>query len=95
MDDSSAEVLIDLGGRSWLEWNVSFRTDRTGNLPTDMFQHFFRSLSDNAKCNIHVRAAGENDHHKAEAIFKAFARALAMAVTKTGSGNLPSTKGTL
>lgn len=95
MNDSAAEVLIDLGGRPWLEWNASFRSDRTGNLPTEMFSHFFRSFADNAKCNIHVRATGENDHHKAEAIFKAFARALAMAVAKTGSGNLPSTKGTL
>lgn len=95
MDDSAAEVLIDLGGRPWLEWNASFRSDRIGNLSTDMFRHFFRSLSDNAKCNIHIRATGDNDHHKAEAIFKAFARALAVAVTKTGSGNLPSTKGTL
>ena len=95
MDDSAAEVLIDLGGRPWLEWNVSFRSDRIGNLSTDMFRHFFRSLCDNAKCNIHVRATGENDHHKAEAIFKAFARALEMAVAKTGSGYLPSTKGTL
>ena len=95
MDDSAAEVLIDLGGRPWLEWNASFRSDRAGTLSTDMFRHFFRSLSDNAKCNIHVRATGDNDHHKAEAIFKAFARALGMAVVKTGSGNLPSTKGTL
>jgi imidazoleglycerol-phosphate dehydratase/histidinol-phosphatase len=95
MDDSAAEALIDLGGRPWLEWSVSFRSDRIGPLPTDMFRHFFRSLSDNAKCNIHVKATGENDHHKAEAIFKAFARALGMAVAKTGSGNLPSTKGTL
>ena len=95
MDDSAAEVLIDLGGRPWLEWNASFRSDRTGILSTDMFRHFFRSLSDNAKCNIHVRATGDNDHHKAEAIFKAFARALGMAVAKTGSGILPSTKGTL
>ncbi len=95
MDDSAAEVLLDLGGRPWLEWNVSFRSDRIGSLSTDMLRHFFRSLSDNAKCNIHVRASGENDHHKAEAVFKAFARALAMAVAGTGSGNLPSTKGTL
>ena len=95
MDDSSAEVLIDLGGRPWLEWNASFRSDHVGILSTDMFRHFFRSLSDNAKCNIHVRATGDNDHHKAEAIFKAFARALGMAVAKTGSGNLPSTKGSL
>lgn len=95
MDDSSAEVLIDFGGRPWLEWNVSFRSDRTGTLPTDMYRHFFRTLSDNAKCNIHVRASGENDHHIAEAIFKTFARALGMAVARTGSGNLPSTKGIL
>jgi imidazoleglycerol-phosphate dehydratase/histidinol-phosphatase len=95
MDDSAAEVLIDLGGRPWLEWNASFRSDRTGSLSTDMFQHFFRSLSDNAKCNIHVRATGDNDHHKAEAIFKAFARALGVAVARTGSPSLPSTKGTL
>jgi imidazoleglycerol-phosphate dehydratase/histidinol-phosphatase len=95
MDDSATEVLIDLGGRPWLEWNVSFRTDRVGSISSDMFRHFFKSLSDNAKCNIHVRATGENDHHKAEAIFKAFARALGMAVAKTDSGILPSTKGTL
>lgn len=95
MDDSFAKVLIDLGGRPWLEWNVSFLTDRTGNMSTNMFSHFFRSFADNAKCNLHVKAAGENDHHMAEAIFKAFARALRMAVAGTGSGSLPSTKGTL
>lgn len=95
MDDSAAEVLLDLGGRPWLEWDTSFRSDATGSLSTDMFRHFFRTFSDNAKCNIHIKATGVNDHHKAEAIFKAFARALAMAVAKTGTGYTPSTKGSL
>lgn len=95
MDESMAEVLVDLGGRPWIDWQVSFRSDKVGNVSTQMFSHFFKSFSDSARCNIHVKASGENDHHKAEAIFKAFARAMGMAVARTGREELPSTKGVL
>ncbi len=95
MDDSLAQVTLDFGGRSWLTWDVIYRSERVGNIPSEMFSHFFRSFSDSAKCNIHVHAAGENEHHKTEAIFKAFARAVRMAVTATDNGILPSTKGQL
>jgi imidazoleglycerol-phosphate dehydratase/histidinol-phosphatase len=95
MDDSLAQVTLDFGGRPWLTWDVRFRSERVGNIPSEMFSHFFRSFSDSAKCNIHVHAAGENEHHKTEAIFKAFARAVRMAVTATDNGVLPSTKGQL
>lgn len=95
MDDSLAEAAIDFGGRPWLAWNVSFSREKTGDVPTEMFPHFFRSFCDSAACNLHIRAEGENDHHKIEAVFKAFARALGMAVRKTGNNQLPSTKGTL
>jgi len=95
MDDSMAQVTLDFGGRSWLTWDVRYRSERVGNIPSEMFSHFFRSFSDSAKCTIHVHAAGENEHHKTEAIFKAFARAVRMAVTATDNGLLPSTKGQL
>lgn len=95
MDDSLAQVTLDFGGRPWLTWDASYRSERVGNIPSEMFSHFFRSFSDSAKCNIHVHAAGENEHHKTEAIFKAFARAVKMAVTATDNGILPSTKGQL
>jgi imidazoleglycerol-phosphate dehydratase/histidinol-phosphatase len=95
MDDSLAQVTLDFGGRPWLTWDVIYRSERVGNIPSEMFSHFFRSFSDSAKCNIHVHAAGENEHHKTEAIFKAFARAVRMAVTSTDNGMLPSTKGKL
>ena len=95
MDDSLAQVVLDFGGRPWLTWDVSYRSDRVGNIPSEMFSHFFKSFSDNAKCNIHISAAGENEHHKTEAIFKAFARALKMAVSASGNSNMPSTKGQL
>ena len=95
MDDSLAQVILDFGGRPWLTWDVGYRSERVGNIPSEMFSHFFRSFSDSAKCNIHVHAAGENEHHKTEAIFKAFARAVRMAVTATDNGVLPSTKGQL
>ncbi len=95
MDDALAQVTLDFGGRPWLTWDVAYRSDRVGNIPTEMFSHFFRSFSDNAKCNIHIHAAGENEHHLTEAIFKAFARAVRMAVASTDSGILPSTKGQL
>lgn len=95
MDDSLAQVTLDFGGRPWLTWDVTYRSERVGNIPSEMFSHFFRSFSDNAKCNIHIHAAGENEHHMTEAIFKAFARAVRMAVASTDSGILPSTKGQL
>lgn len=95
MDDSLATVAIDLGGRPWLVWEVSFRCERTGEMPAELFYHFFKSLSDNAGCNLNIKAEGDNDHHKIEALFKAFARALKMAVRRTENYSLPSTKGKL
>lgn len=95
MDDCLAQVAIDFGGRSWLVWDVEFVQEKTGDMPTEMFCHFFKSFSDQAKCNLNIKAEGKNEHHKAEAIFKAFAKAVKMAVTKTGSYNLPTTKGKL
>ncbi len=95
MDDSLARVAIDFGGRSWLVWSVKFRNEKIGEMPAEMFYHFFKSFSDNAKCNLNIRASGENEHHKAEAVFKAFGRALGTAVRKTGNAGLPSTKGML
>jgi len=95
MDDSLAQVTLDFGGRPWLTWDVVYRSERVGNMPSEMFSHFFRSFSDNAKCNIHIHAAGENEHHMTEAIFKAFARAVRIAVAATDNNILPSTKGTL
>jgi len=95
MDDSLAQVAIDFSGRPWLVWDVTFKGEKTGEIPVEMFFHFFKSFSDNACCNLNIRAEGDNDHHKAEAIFKAFAKAFRMAVSPTGNYNLPSTKGTL
>jgi len=94
MDESKATVLIDFGGRPFFRWKAVFRRERIGECPTEMFQHFFRSFADAARCNLHITATGENEHHKAEAIFKAFARALSMAVKKDPLKDyLPSTKG--
>jgi imidazoleglycerol-phosphate dehydratase/histidinol-phosphatase len=95
MDDALAQVAVDLGGRSWLDWKVKYRSERIGNMSTAMFYHFFRSFSDNAGCTIHIRASGQNDHHKTEAVFKAFARAMKTAVSKTENNIMPSTKGKL
>jgi imidazoleglycerol-phosphate dehydratase/histidinol-phosphatase len=95
MDDSLAQAAIDFGGRPWLVWNVSFNHEMVGEIPSEMFFHFFKSFSDNAKCNLNIKAEGDNEHHKIEAIFKAFAKALKMAIKKTDNFNLPSTKGTL
>jgi imidazoleglycerol-phosphate dehydratase/histidinol-phosphatase len=95
MDDSLAQVSIDFGGRSWIKWNASFSRESVGEIPTEMFHHFFKSFSDSAKCNLNIKAEGENNHHKIEAIFKAFAKALKMAVKKTDNYTLPSTKGSL
>lgn len=95
MDDCLAQVAIDFGGRPWLVWQANFAREKIGDMPTEMFMHFFKSFSDNAKCNVNIKAEGENEHHKIEAIFKAFAKALKMAVALTNSFNIPSTKGTL
>ena len=93
MDDSLAHVVLDFGGRNWLEWKASFKREKIGEMPTEMFFHFFKSFSDAAACNLHVEATGTNEHHKIEAIFKAFARALKMAVQRNPeSDNVPSTK---
>jgi histidinol-phosphate aminotransferase len=95
MDESRAAVMVDFGGRTFLRWDVRFVTSRTGELPTSLYEHFFRSFAEAAACNLHVKARGTDDHHRIEAIFKAFARALRMAVTQNTSGSLPSTKGLL
>jgi imidazoleglycerol-phosphate dehydratase / histidinol-phosphatase len=95
MDDCMAQVALDLGGRPWLVWDVKFEREKIGELPTELFFHFFKSFSDNAKCNLNIRAEGENEHHKIEAIFKAFSKAIKLAVAQTDNFNLPSTKGTL
>ena len=96
MDDCMAQVLIDFGGRSWLEWDANFKREKIGEMPTEMFYHFFRSFSDTCKCNLNIKAEGENEHHKIEAIFKAFARAIRMAKRREAfSKVLPSSKGTL
>ncbi len=96
MDDCDAAVLMDFGGRTDFRWKVSFTREMVGDVPTEMFSHFFQSVCTAAKCNLHVWAEGENDHHKAEAVFKAFARALRMAVARTAFPyELPSSKGIL
>ena len=95
MDDCLAQVAIDFGGRPWLVWDTTFTREKIGEMPTEMFMHFFKSFSDNAKCNLNIIATGENEHHKIESIFKAFAKAIKMAVAKTNNFNIPSTKGTL
>jgi imidazoleglycerol-phosphate dehydratase / histidinol-phosphatase len=94
MDDCLAQVAIDFGGRPWLVWEADFKREKIGEMPTEMFHHFFKSFSDTAKCNINIKAEGTNEHHKIEAIFKAFAKAIKMAVKKEGN-QLPSTKGVL
>ncbi|MDY3318388.1 bifunctional histidinol-phosphatase/imidazoleglycerol-phosphate dehydratase HisB [Riemerella anatipestifer] len=95
MDDCLAQVAIDFGGRPWLEWSAEFKREKIGEMPTEMFMHFFKSFSDSAKCNLNIKAEGNNEHHKIEAIFKAFAKAIKMAVSKTNNFSIPSTKGTL
>ena len=96
MDDCRAMVLLDFGGRIDFEWEAEFRRERVGDVPTEMFRHFFHALCCAARCNLQIAARGENDHHKAEAIFKAFARALRMAVARQGFGyDIPSSKGVL
>ena len=94
MDDADAQVLLDFGGRNWVVWNAHFQREKVGDMPTEMFFHFFKSFSDGAKCNLNITCHGENEHHKIEAIFKAFAKAIRMAVKRDPLNNdLPSTKG--
>ncbi|MEI6263582.1 MAG: bifunctional histidinol-phosphatase/imidazoleglycerol-phosphate dehydratase HisB [Sphingobacteriia bacterium] len=96
MDESEAKVLIDFGGRNWIVWNAAFNREKVGEMPTEMFFHFFKSFSDGAKCNLNIECKGDNEHHKIEAIFKAFAKAIRMAVKRDPFSNyLPSTKGVL
>jgi imidazoleglycerol-phosphate dehydratase/histidinol-phosphatase len=96
MDEADAQVLIDFGGRPWIVWNAEFRREKIGEMPTEMFFHFFKSFSDGARCNLNIACKGENEHHKIEAIFKALAKAIRMAVRRDPLSNyLPSTKGVL
>ena len=96
MDDCLAQVAIDFGGRNWIVWEADFKREKVGDMPTEMFYHFFKSFSDAAKCNLNIKAEGENEHHKIEAIFKAFAKAIKMAVKRDAEKLvLPSTKGVL
>jgi imidazoleglycerol-phosphate dehydratase/histidinol-phosphatase len=96
MDDCLAQVAIDFGGRPWIVWETDFKREKIGEMPTEMFFHFFKSFSDSSKCNLNVKAEGTNEHHKIEAIFKAFAKTIKMAVRKDENNNqLPTTKGTL
>ena len=94
MDDCLAQVAIDFGGRNWLVWKAVFKREKIGKMPTEMFIHFFKSFSDGAKANINIKAEGNNEHHKIEAIFKAFAKAIKMAIKRDPDKMiLPSTKG--
>ena len=96
MDDCLCQTAIDLGGRPWLVWDAEFKREKIGDMPTEMFMHFFKSLSDNAKMNLNIKAEGQNEHHKIEGIFKSFARALRIALARdTEHLQLPSSKGIL
>ena len=96
MDDCLAQVALDFGGRNWLKWKASFKREKIGDMPTEMFFHFFKSFTDGAKANLNIKAEGNNEHHKIEAIFKAFAKAIKAAVERDADKLiLPSTKGML
>ncbi|MGI9551647.1 MAG: bifunctional histidinol-phosphatase/imidazoleglycerol-phosphate dehydratase HisB [Aurantibacter sp.] len=96
MDDCLAQVALDFGGRNWLVWEADFKREKVGDMPTEMFHHFFKSFSDGAKANLNIKAEGTNEHHKIEAIFKAFAKAIKMAIKRdVGKMVMPSTKGVL
>ena len=96
MDDCLAQVAIDFGGRNWLIWEADFKREMIGKMPTEMFMHFFKSFTDGAKCNLNIQATGTNEPHKIEAIFKAFAKAIKMAVKRDVEKMiLPTTKGLL
>ncbi len=96
MDECLAQVALDFGGRNWIVWDAEFKREKIGEMPTEMFFHFFKSFSDAAKCNLNIKVEGENEHHKIESIFKAFAKCLKQAVKRDVNNNaLPSTKGIL
>ncbi len=96
MDDCMAQAVIDFGGRPWLVWEAEFVREKVGDMPTEMFYHFFKSFTDAAKCNLNIKAEGANEHHKIESIFKALARAIKMAIRRdVFNYELPSTKGVL
>lgn len=96
MDDCLAQVALDFGGRNWLVWEAEFKREKVGDMPTEMFHHFFKSFSDGARANLNIKAEGTNEHHKIEAIFKAFAKSIKMAVRRDAEKMvLPSTKGIL
>ena len=86
----------DFGGRNWIEWQAEFKREKIGDMPTEMFYHFFKSFSDASKCNLNIKVEGQNEHHKIESIFKAFAKAIKIAVKRDANNmSLPSTKGML
>jgi imidazoleglycerol-phosphate dehydratase/histidinol-phosphatase len=96
MDDCLAQVALDFGGRNWVVWEAEFKREKIGEMPTEMFYHFFKSFSDASKCNLNIKADGQNEHHKIEAIFKAFAKAIKIAIKRDiNNMSLPSTKGLL
>lgn len=95
MDDCLCQVAVDFGGRPWLVWDVCFNGNEVGSIPVELFYHFFKSFSDNAKCNLNIKAEGDNNHHKIEGTFKAFAKAMKNALKQNGTYQLPTTKGTL
>lgn len=96
MDDCLANAAIDFGGRNWIVWDAEFKREKIGEMPTEMFFHFFKSFSDASKCNLNIKAEGQNEHHKIEAVFKAFAKAIKMAIKRDISNmGLPTTKGVL
>lgn len=95
MDDCLAQVVLDFGGRSQLIWDAKFNREKIGKMPTEMFQHFFKSFSDSISCNLNIQAEGKNEHHKIESIFKCFARAIKMAIKQDNNNQLPTTKGVL
>lgn len=96
MDEAKSQVLLDFGGRPWIEWDVKFKRERVGDVPTEMFFHFFKSFSDHALCNLNIIAEGDNDHHVIESVFKAFAKAIKMAKSRNvWENDIPSTKGVI
>ena len=96
MDDCLAQVSIDFGGRNWLVWEADFKREMIGKMPTEMFFHFFKSFTDGARANLNIKAEGTNEHHKIEAIFKAFAKSIRAAIRRDPEKlMLPSTKGSL
>ncbi len=95
MDDCLTQTAIDFGGRPWLVWDADFKREMVGEMPTEMFMHFFKSFSDAAKCNLNIKSEGDNEHHKIESIFKSFGKSIKMAINKTNNYSIPSTKGSL